>query len=87
MDDTKFDEMGEMEEVDEEGLELGPGDLILVVKDTGEVETYFGVDETNEEKEETRYLASFLVFALNDEGCRSLFDQYLGSDTHKSTLN
>lgn len=87
MDDTKFDELGEMEDVDEEGLELGPGDLILVVKDSGEVETYFGVDETNEEKEETRYLASFLVFALNDEGCRSLFERFLGQEARKNDLN
>ena len=82
LDDIEFNEQEE-----NEGFELGPGDLVLVVKDNGDVETYFGVDESNEEKEETRHLASFLLFALNDEGCRALFESYMGSEKNRAAMN
>lgn len=82
MDDTEYDNLDEAN-----SFELEPGDLVLVVKRSGDVETYFGVDESNEEAEETRQLASFLLFALNDEGCRSLFENYMGSEKNRSSMN
>lgn len=65
--------------IEDEGIfELNPGDLAIVIRDGGDTETYFAVEEEEETEDEeanarARYMAEFVLFALGNKACQDLF--------------
>lgn len=55
----------------ENWLELDPGDVVLVFRQEGDNETFVFDDDDPEAKTHGEYLQGFLLYALNDERCKT----------------
>ena len=68
--------MASEDQVDEPVFDLGPGDLAVVVRSSGESEVYLTFEPGTEDDEDTlksRLLADFILFAITDDACKERF--------------
>ena len=68
-------------------LELGVGDVSVVVRSDGEVEFLIAADENTEEFEESMWLVDYLKFVLGDQASMDRFEASLEDPPTRKVLN